>query len=85
MIPFSLQEMRESPRSDMHQVVEDGRNDRLRLYLKVEACFLRQSQHLFENESCRFLENRIDTRVDETRVALSFLLGYENMILDVEV
>lgn len=85
VIPFSIQEVWESSASHVNEIVENWRNDCLIVDLKVHACLLSQPQQLFQDDSCRFFKDWVDTRVNQASVALAVLLGNQDLILDVEV
>ena len=47
MIPFPVQKVWESSAPDVDKLVENGGDDCGRVYFKVEACLLGESEQLF--------------------------------------
>jgi len=65
--------------------MEDRWDDGLCIDLEVHAGLLSKSQELFQHEPGRFFEDRVDTRVNESGVALSILFSNQDLVLNMEV
>ena len=85
MIPFSIEEVRESSTSNVHKIMENCWNDGLSAHFEVKACLLCQSEKLLEYNSCRSFKDRVNARVNKSSMALSILLSYQNLVLYMEV
>jgi hypothetical protein len=85
MIPFSVKEVRESPATNVNQVVEYGWNNSTGINLEIEASLLSQSKKLFEDNSSGLLKDWVNTGVNKSSVALSILLSDKDLVLYMEV
>jgi len=66
VVPLAIEEMRETSSTDMHKLVEDGRDDSRVLNFEVEAGLSREPKDLFHHELGRFFEDRVDDRVNQS-------------------
>jgi len=69
----------------MHEIMENRWDDGLVLDLKVETSLLSQTKKLLKNRPGSSLEDRVNTGVDHSCMALSVLLSNQNLVLNVEV
>ena len=85
MVPFTVQEVRETARTHVDQLVEDGWDNGLVMDLKVNASVGTESHELLKDETGGSFEDGVDYREDQTSVSLAFMLIKQNGILDVEM
>ena len=67
------------------QLVKDGRDHRLVIYLEVQASVGTQSHELLKDEAGGSLEDGVDDGEDQAGVSLALMLIEQDGILDVEV
>ena len=64
VVPLAVEEVREAARTDVDQLVENGRDHSLGLDLEVKTGLVREPQQLFHHEPSALLENGVNNRVD---------------------
>lgn len=85
VVPFAVQEVRETARTHVDQLVEDRWDHCLVMDLEVQAGVGTESHELLKDEAGGSLEDGVDDREDQTCVSLALMLIEKDGILDVEV
>ena len=85
MIPLAVEEVGEASGADVDELVEDRRDYRLIMDLKVHARVTTQTQQLLQNEPGGSLEYGINDGEYQLSVSLAFMLIQQDSVLYVEV
>jgi hypothetical protein len=85
VVPFAVQEVGETARTHVDQLVEDGWDHGLVMDLKVQAGVGTESHELLKDETGGSLEDGVDDGEDQAGVSLALVLIEQDGILDVEV
>ena len=85
MVPLTVEEMWESAASNVDQLIENGGDHGLSLHFEVHAALGTESEHFFEQEAGRCLEDLVNRAEDKSSVAFALMLRQQDLILNVEM